>query len=285
MSNDNFGMSRDTSETGMCRKTIMIIDASLLPSKNNRSAKLGSGNQTFASAVRGYDPFTKRVTSGDGTGSTLNRYPFEPDNWVHRKHEGGFDLVWAVRLTVDRTNKAQENKNRSTHVIDQGESQRYGNFADMFWICKTGADTDFSISGAGYASEGGGSRDALALSCAENEGFISDGDKFGQLAHILTFLDPEKPDVPTPGGPGGTPTPGGGGRPPIPTTDNTNGFQQQSQGTDIGIQNTPPGQISVPPPGTTGIMQPGNPGSGQPDQPPPDQPPIPNNDPLRTGRF
>lgn len=301
----DFGASRDTKETGMCRKTIMLIDASLSPHKNNRSAKMGSGNQTFASAVLGYNPRTKQVTSGDGTGSNLVRYPFEPDNWIHRKHGKGFDLVWASRLIVDKTNKAQDKKNRSTHVIDQSEDQLYGNFADLFWICKTGVETDFSVNGAGYASSGDGNRDALALSCALNEGFISDGKKFAQLAHVFCFLEPEKEKPPPPKRPP-VPTPGGGNpnvatvaTPPVPTVDpafpngginrpidpNSNEIEVppgQGQGS-TNIPNTGSGQIFPPPPGGNkgGFINGGDDGFDHGSFPPGGDP----SDPLHTGKF
>lgn len=225
MSSDRWavdGMARDSHEMGLCRKTIALVDQSLKAHTNNRSAKLGFGNNTFATAILGYNATTKQIQAGDGTSSALARAAFEPDNWLERKHSGT-DHVWSVRLSVDRDNKAQEKKNRSTHVIDQQHEQRYGNFADLFWICKTEAETDFDVNGAGYYKGGGGKRDALALSTAKNEGFISDGIKFGQLAHVFTFADETAEDQESPGGGGGrgdvvTPEPNttpAGLRPPV----------------------------------------------------------------------
>src|SRR5690349_4866713 len=101
------GMVRDSHEMGLCRKTIAVVDWSLNPHSNNRSAKLGSGNTTFATAILGYEASTKRLLTGDGTTSFLNRFPFEPDNLLLRKH-GGADSVWSFRLILDKENKAQE---------------------------------------------------------------------------------------------------------------------------------------------------------------------------------
>lgn len=241
------GMTRDRKESGLCRRTIALVDASMMPSTNNRSAKMGAGNCTFATAILGYDPRTKQVSTGDGTGSNLMRFPFEPDNWMFRTHGKGFDNVWAVRLVVDKTNKAQEKKNRSTHFIDQGKEQRYGNAADLFWIVQTDVSTDFGINGAGYHQSGSGTRDALALSIARNEGFCSDGESIGQLGQALTFCESADADQPTPGGggkpvktPGGgkrVPTPGGGGGPsdpnklpPIPSDDEKNRINPRGGG-------------------------------------------------------
>lgn len=268
--------TRDVKEGGRCLRTIMLVDVSQGTGKNNRSAKLGSGNQTFASAVIAFDGRTRGVVTGDGTGSQLTRYPFEPDNWIFRRHGHGFDNVWAVRLTVDKDNKAQDKKNRSTHVIDQANHQKYGTFSDLFWICKTDVDTDYDVDGGGFIGGGSGTRDALALSMAKNEGFISDGKKFGQLAHVLCFLDPEP--EPSPGKPPKPTTPTGGLR-PIATPDNTNGFsanQVIDGGGGINPPAGPGGAVSAPL---------GPSGEVQAPVPPPPEPEIPANDPIRTGNF
>lgn len=252
---DTEAVGRDHKESGILRRTIALVDASFRAGSNDRSAKLGHGNMTFATAILGYDSESKRISTGDGTTDPITRCPFEPDNWMLRLNRG-FDNVWAVRLICDKENKAATRSNRSTHVIDQGGDQHFGQLGDLFWIVERGVSTDYGINGGGYWQSGGGSRDALALSIARNEAFVTDGSQLGQLSHVFTFFTDasENPDVPTTDttNPGGGPvqTPRGG----VPTVDPNNKkgaiLQQDPQFNTSGGRidpNLPPGTSIKPP--------------------------------------
>lgn len=264
---------RDQKNSGLCRMSIALVDASARPKTNNRDSKLGYGNETFATAILAYDGQRKLLSAGDGTSAPLVRCPFEPDNWVFRQNTG-FDNVWAVRLSVDHTNKAQSKANRSTHFIDQESSQRWGQADDCFWIVERDVATDVKVNPAGFsgplAPGAGTTRDALAWQLARNSAFISDGKLVGQLSHVWTLYKIPPKAKPQGGTPTGGSSGGGGGggtttnNPPQPQGGGGGGAPPAGGGGDPG-SNPPPGVAPANP------VPPAGQGGGNQQPPPPQQ--------------
>lgn len=201
---------------GQTDSLIKLVDLSKHPVKNDRIAKLGNLWGTPGVLVCDYDPKSNRVSIADGIlapGTQYSLGPFEPDMWLYRIHSKfGADRVWAPRMIADHTNKHNEEKCRSTYVIDQQETQRQGHYSEVFWAkdvgVKLGSDL-LKLNGAGQtaaicqqkrggfrapvASGGQGNPDDqryhLCLNANFEAGFITDGSNIGQLRHVIVLDD------------------------------------------------------------------------------------------------
>lgn len=157
-----------------------------------------------------------------------SRFLLEPDNWTLRLHEeDGLknDCTWDLRLVADHSNKHNERTNRSTMVIDQQDRQRWGHLSEVFWVkdvlvntphkelffdaagflegmCDEGptvtgqgAPPVVTIAGgqavgiSGPVPPNGKPRYHVALNMNREAGFLTDGCRVGQIAHILTLRD------------------------------------------------------------------------------------------------
>jgi len=201
---------------GQTDQIIKLVDLSQHPVKNQRILKLGNFWGTHGGLVCDYDVATNKVSLADGIlapGTQRSISPFEPDNWLYRIHsKGGPDRVWSTRLIVDHTNKHNEEKNRSTYVIDQRGTQRQGHLSEVFWVKDVGVKIGsnlLKLNGAGQTAAicqqkrggfradvstgGSGNPDDqryhLCFNVNKEAGFITDGGRIGQLRRLMV-VDP-----------------------------------------------------------------------------------------------
>jgi hypothetical protein len=166
------------------------VDLSLKPTSNDRMAKLGHYQQTYLGSVYDYDPVTGRTRVADGAHVNDERghVPLEPDNVVMRDHDGGKDRVWALRLIADHDNKWQEQRHRSTDVIDQCDKQNWAHLSDLVWVKKLGATSRMGLNDAGISAKllnvkAKTDLGALMLNIGKKAGFVTDGNFAGQFWH------------------------------------------------------------------------------------------------------
>ncbi len=239
---------------------------------NERDLKLGNQLGQRGVAVGLYDPLLAAwmLADGDHGGADFtSNVMLEPDNWNLRLHSQGGkgrDNVWAHRLIADHSNPAQTRANRSSHVIDQEMAQEWAGLDDIFRIVEkqtavddpelhytmagflamvTGASDPKSMGRAvSIVAQGGkATRGALSIDISRNLGFASDKTNFGQFSHAMVFLKVKPPDVATEDNPDrpDVPTPGGGSQPPpdVPSVDPRYRDTVSSNPTNQGMESNP----------------------------------------------
>jgi len=209
-------------EHGANQSLFIYWDITERPLKNDRKKKLGRFAMAMAAAVdevkKGTlsDPLADGYQPGGGASSLVF---VEPDSWVPRFHEKdaqGNDVVLAPRLIADHSNKTDKRKHRSTMVIDECDSQRWGWLQSLFWVVDLGAivaDRELEFNGAGFLhmlypdseNESWPAEGAVANNVAKNAGFVTDGDIVAQFWHFFTMGFPSAPGQ-TVAGPGQTTT-------------------------------------------------------------------------------
>lgn len=237
---------------GQTVDALVLWDLSGGPVLNERALKLGNQLGQRGVAVAAYDPLLAAwcLADGDHGGAPFtSNVMLEPDNHNLRLHSQGGkgrDNVWALRMIADHSNPAQTRANRSTHVIDQEMAQEWAGLDDIFRVVEKQTavdDPELHYTMAGFlamvtgasdpkamgravtmASQGGkATRGALSIDISRNLGFASDKTNFGQFSHAMVFLKVKPPDVPTEDNPErpDVPTPGGGTQPPpgVPSVD------------------------------------------------------------------
>lgn len=175
---------------------LSLIDLSLHPKTNKRISKLGGYTQTMGVAVYDFNPETQRVFLADGLNASRSIFPFEFDNWKLRYHDKGtkLDKVWSIALLSDHEETHAKGEHRSTIVIDNCTEQTWAYLADLAWIISTEAKVDDKrarLNKAGVPSFLGGgaleTRGALAQNISKKGGYLSDGVRFAQLWHLVTY--------------------------------------------------------------------------------------------------
>jgi hypothetical protein len=213
------GIRSEHDAYAMLRGILPLWDMSANPRDNSDfGRKLGQADHIRGGAITKIDKDSSRNVVADGI---LNKakvpsiFQMDPDSFALRlfpQNKTKYRGIWSVRLSVDQTAPDSSQGNRGTMVIDQNKAQQWAWLGDLLRVTEPNggasiADKELMHSDAGYlallyeeAIVGNASRGALALDISRNKGFASDGERIGQLSHILCFADPA---TPTQGGGGG----------------------------------------------------------------------------------
>lgn len=174
---------------------------------NNLANKLGIVGTDRGVALKNHDVGTRRTIAIDGTNPserTTSVRDRDPDNHVLRLHtkEGKKGLsVWSHRLISDHENKADKRKHRSTIVVDACPAQNWAWLQDALWLKKLRAsvsDEELSFDGAGFLTllgKGKASFDRAALmwNMSKQGGYLTDGERDGQLWHLIDLSQKNAP--------------------------------------------------------------------------------------------
>jgi len=193
---------------------LTLKDWSELPADNrDRVKKLGHQQGTRIGVVVDFDEDDYGRTLQDGLHDKFKddaTFYLEPDNLIFRPHKNGGDedQVWALRMISDMRNVHNKKENRSTHIVDQRNSQRHGSLHDLVWIkyvLDTVSEKERVMGPNGECSligkKSAGTPSAASLYTAVlnifiKAGYLTDSENIGQFKHAFKIL-PFTRDIPT----------------------------------------------------------------------------------------
>ena len=187
---------------------IPLWDMSLEPLDNIIPRdRLGIAAKARGVAIVGVDKKTGATTYADGVTHKRQKNsvaPMDPDSFVYRLWGDPSDRwgSWMVRLTADMDVYQSGENCRSTMIVDNDDNMKWAWLTDAFNVIE--APNGGDIIGEGLAYDPAGfleslyekeyslaesKRGALAMSVHRNKGFVNDGGRVAQWAHVFVIGD------------------------------------------------------------------------------------------------